>query len=301
MTIGRCCPDTEFILDCVHFYRVLLNYLTTAKKVMKLRLSQKSRGLFTVLTFLSINLVINLGVTIALPSIAQAQRFVPRVKGIPGRNSSGGTRGVGLCAKFQQPLVPITSGESAGLTTQAYPAFTWYLPAMPATDVFFVLQEGGHKIYSTQLSVTGAEQLVTIKLPESRDLPPLQVGKTYTWKFVVQCPPSDGEDASSVNFAITDGWIRRVELSPQRLSSLEKASLADRAAIFAQEGIWHDAVDNWLEARQRSGNDRQLQTGWEALINSVPWNLKPQELERLMQAPITTSSSPPQLVTKTNH
>jgi Domain of Unknown Function (DUF928) len=229
-------------------------------------------------------LMINAGLTIAIAPAAQAQRFVPRVKSGPGRTQGGATRGT-ACAQGQNPLLPITSPEKVGLTTQAYPTLAWYLPAMDPTDVEFVLQENDRNVYTTSFQVTGEAKLITIKLPENSNLPPLQVGKTYTWKFMLHCPSTGSIDS----FAVTQGQIQRVDPSATLSRALPTASPIDRATLFAKEGIWYDAAGNFLESR-RQGDNPQHQASWQEFINSVPWGLEAAQLNQVIQAPIAAAT-----------
>jgi Domain of Unknown Function (DUF928) len=221
---------------------------------------------------------------IAIAPAAQAERFVPRVKSGPGRTQGGATRG--NCKQAEQPLLllPITSPEKVGLTTQAYPTFAWYLPATAPTEVEFVLQENDRNVYSTSFQVTGEAKLITVKLPETSNLPPLQVGKTYTWKFVLHCP------APTENFAPTQGQIQRIIPSPSLARSLTAASPIQRAELFAKEGIWYDATDSFLTARRQADNPQSL-ASWQEFIKSVDWGLDPVQLNQVIQAPI--AAAPP--------
>jgi Domain of Unknown Function (DUF928) len=219
---------------------------------------------------------------IAIAPAAQAQRFVPRVKSGPGRTQGGATRGT--CKQGQTPLLPITSPEKVGLTTQAYPTFAWYLPDTAPTEVEFVLQENDRNIYSTSFQVTGEAKLITVKLPETSNLPPLQVGKTYTWKFVLHCT------ASTENFAATQGQILRIVPSPSLTQSLRTASPTQRAELFAKQGIWYDATDSFLTARRQADSPQSL-ASWQEFIKSVDWGLDPAQLNQVVQASI--AAAPP--------
>jgi Domain of Unknown Function (DUF928) len=221
---------------------------------------------------------------IAIAPAAQAQRFVPRVKSGPGRTQGGATRGT--CEQGKQPLLllPITSPEKVGLTTQAYPTFAWYLPATGPTEVEFVLQENDRNVYSSSFQVTGEAKLITVKLPETSNLPPLQVGKTYTWKFVLHCP------ASNENVAATQGQIQRIVPSPSLTQSLSTASPTQRAELFAKEGIWYDATDSFLTARRQADSPQSL-ASWQEFIKSVDWGLDPAQLNQVIQAPIAAAAT----------
>lgn len=224
----------------------------------------------------------NFGMMINLAPLAQAQRFIPRGTGTPGRTQGGGTRG-NFCEEGSSPLIPIVSPEKVGLTTQPYPSFTWYLPATEPTIVEFVLQEGDRNLYATSFQVTGEAKLVTLELPQNSNLPPLKIGTTYTWKFILHCQKT----AAVGNFAVTQGRIERVTLSQQLSQKLKHTSLPERAKTFAQEGIWYDATSSWLEARRQTDNPELMQ-GWQELIRSVPWGLNAKHLDQVIKAPIST-------------
>jgi len=65
--------------------------------------------------------------------------------------------------------------------------------------------------------------------------PPSDLGQEYVWTVVARCP-SAGEIYARAS-------LRRVELTSELEKALSVArSNQDRARIFAQQGLWHDAL-----------------------------------------------------------
>ncbi|MBD0395798.1 MAG: DUF928 domain-containing protein, partial [Microcoleus sp. C1-bin4] len=95
-------------------------------------------------------------------------------------------------------------------------------------------------------------------------VPPLEVGKDYTWKFTVVC---DAQDRSSDQ--LESGIVRRVELSADILRELENADPREKTFIYAQNGIWQDALSNLAATRRANPNEPVFQTDWESLLDSV--------------------------------
>ncbi|MBD0309458.1 MAG: DUF928 domain-containing protein, partial [Microcoleus sp. T1-bin1] len=101
-------------------------------------------------------------------------------------------------------------------------------------------------------------------IPADTNVPPLEVGKNYTWKFTVVCDPDDRSSD-----LLESGIVRRVELSADILSQLENADPRLKTFIYAENGIWQDALSTLATARRANPNERVFQTDWESLLESV--------------------------------
>jgi hypothetical protein len=77
----------------------------------------------------------------------------------------------------------------------------------------------------------------------------------------------DAEDRSSDQ--LESGIVRRVELSADILRQLENADPRQKIFIYAQNGIWQDALSNLAAARRANPNAPVFQTDWESLLDSV--------------------------------
>ena len=162
-------------------------------------------------------------------------------------------------------LIALMPENKIGRTVSDYPTFFFYLPQPNAELAEFLLQdENGNVIYQQDLTIKNLSGVIGISIPANTNVPPLEVGKKYTWAFSLVCDPEDRSGDK-----IESGVVRRVELSPDILSELEKADPRQKTFIYAKNGIWQDALSNLAAARRANPNERVLKTDWESLLDSV--------------------------------
>jgi len=194
-------------------------------------------------------------------------RFVPPREDMdapPTRRVRRSVRG-GCASSNQLSLTALVPKNNIGRTVSDYPTFFFYLPQTDAELGEFILEdESGNQIYQQDLTIKNLSGVIGVSIPANTNVPPLEVGKDYTWKFTVVCDP---EDRSSDQ--LESGVIRRVELSADILSELEKADPRQKTFIYAQNGIWQDALSTLAAARRANPNDTDLAADWESLLDSV--------------------------------
>ena len=208
----------------------------------------------------------------------------PRVTDGPGSTESGGPRFIqptedidgpptgrvrtvrGGCGSSNQvSLTALVPKNKIGRTVSEYPTFFFYLPDTEAELAEFMLEdESGNKIYQQDLTIKNLSGVIGVSIPANTNVPPLEVGKNYTWKFTVVC---DAQDRSSDQ--LESGIVRRVELSPDILRQLENADPRQKTFIYAENGIWQDALGTLAAARRANPNDPDLAADWESLLGSV--------------------------------
>ena len=165
----------------------------------------------------------------------------------------------------QLSLTPLVPKNKLGRTVSDYPTFFFYLPQTEAELAEFTLEdESGNQIYQQDLTIKNLSGVIGVSIPANTNLPPLEVGKKYTWIFSLVCDPQDR--ASDL---LETGIVRRVELSAEILRELENANPRQKTFIYAQKGIWQDALGTLAAARRANPNDRDLAADWESLLDSV--------------------------------
>jgi len=171
----------------------------------------------------------------------------------------------GCASSTQVSLTALVPKNKIGRTVSDYPTFFFYLPQTEAELAEFLLEdESGNQIYQQDLTIKNLSGVIGVSIPANTNVPPLEVGKKYTWKFTVVC---DADDRSSDQ--LESGVVQRVELSADILSQLEKADPRQKTLIYAKNGIWQDALSNLAAARRANPNDPVLKTDWESLLDSV--------------------------------
>ena len=219
------------------------------------------------------------------PSPVAVIRFIPPPpppsadRGAPsGRRQGGASRG--QCPAGELPLtalVPATqksldskSGNSGlntvefvwGLTTAAHPTLWFYLPyaIAPELPIEFVLQdEQDNDIYHTTLTTSTPPGIFHLQLPTTAT--PLAVGKMYHWYLIVNCDP----DAPPM----VEGWVQREAVNPALASQLQQATPRQQAALYAQHGIWYDALTALAELRRTEPQAITPKNDWASLLQSV--------------------------------
>jgi hypothetical protein len=156
------------------------------------------------------------------------------------------------------------------------------LPQPNAELAEFILQdENRNLIYEQALTIKNSSGVISVSIPANTNVPPLEVGKNYTWVFSLICDPDDRSADQ-----IEKGTVRRVELSADILGELENADLRRKTFIYAQNGIWQDALGNLAAARRANPNELVFQTDWESLLDSV-------RLREISQEPIVEMEAQP--------
>jgi len=209
--------------------------------------------------------VLAFSLSLTAPSPIFAQTYVPPDRGLPGRREGGGTRGICLAQPTLTALMPPTN---FGRTTRADPTLYWYIPQNRAGAAEFeLLNEKEETVYKTQVPLSHQSGVIQITLPSANPVAVLEVGKTYHWYFSLVCDPQDRSGD-----VITEGWIERSAPDATLTHRLDKATGGDRAALYAEAGIWYDALDTLAELRTLSPNDPTVVRSWNNLLTSVGLN-----------------------------
>jgi hypothetical protein len=228
----------------------------------------------------------------SLPGSESISFRSPPNQGEPKQSESGGGRGQCLQHKSQIPLLtPLTPGTVQGLrkitgvepelvaarvveyptlTIVEHPTFFIYVPPTSAQQAEFILTEQidknqSREVYYTTLTLPRTPGIVSVKLPEERS--PLKIGKVYQWYFALKCDSQPGlmPDGDSSGNPYVLGWIQRTELDPSLVKVLDKAKPLERAALYGNNGIWHELLTTLVELQHSQPETTHL---WKNLLTS---------------------------------
>lgn len=190
---------------------------------------------------------------------------LPPGQGAPsGRRDGGASRGNCPDHGDLAGLVPITDGRVWGQTTTANPTLWFYLPAAvtPAMPMELVVQDAADNfLYATTLTVDVAAGNLAIALPESVTLP---INEPHYWTLALFCDPERPEASVFVR-----GTIERVTAARlEPLTASTERSLA-QAQIYADGGMWYDALTILGELRQADATDADSQAAWATLLEQI--------------------------------
>ncbi len=206
----------------------------------------------------------------------------------PGRLSTISGRSLGMgsrdfCPEVQKPLralVPFKEREAGkpnnelisatpmdvwGLTTVEHPTFWFYVPYtknINGASAEFVLQDGEeNEVYRSAVLLPAKPGIINVTLPATTAS--LQVNKNYRWFFKVSC---SGQQSVPVH---VEGDIQRVNLNPSLEKELATAQPRDKIAIYANNGIWFEALTLLAQLRKANPNDTSLVSDWQSLLESI--------------------------------
>lgn len=204
------------------------------------------------------------------PAWTLSQTFKPPDRGAPPRTEDSGTRSGPSAASSQRPLRLLLPNVRPtptrfGFTVSNYPTFFAYIPQSRArTGGFILLDDRNQLVYWTSFPMPKEASIVSISLPPTAS-PPLEVGKWYKWYLIVLGNPDRWGNGGISDF----GWIQAIEPSETLANQLQNATPRDRPALYAEAGIWHDALASLVDLRRSQPNDATLAADWEELFNSA--------------------------------
>jgi hypothetical protein len=217
------------------------------------------------------------------PTESGGPRFIQPTEDID-EPPAGTVRSVpsGCASSSQLSLTALVPKNKIGQTVSDYPTFFFYLPQTDAELAEFILEDqSGNQIYRQDLPIKNVSGVIGVSIPANTNVPPLEVGKKYTWIFSLVCDPQDRSSD-----LLESGVVRRVELSAEILRELENADPRLKTFIYAQNGIWQEAVSNLAAARRANPNDPVFKSDWESLLGSV-------ELGKIADEPIVEMEAQP--------
>ncbi|MEA5505874.1 DUF928 domain-containing protein [Halotia wernerae UHCC 0503] len=191
----------------------------------------------------------------------------------PGGRVRGGARRSPLCLEAEPKLtalVPSTKAPASvinvwGWTTKANPTLWFYVPYTKnsAYSTEFVLQDQqSNPIYRQAIALPNQPGVISISLPANA--PALEVNKQYRWFLTVYC-----EQEKQSPPIYVEGMIQRVNLNSKVTQQLQTATPLQQSAIYAQNGIWHEALTTLAQLRQKDSQDAALKTAWRDLLTSI--------------------------------
>lgn len=204
---------------------------------------------------------------LSLPSTAKYRP--PSTLQLPGGRQGAATRsGCEIDGDTFEPVLPTSN---YGQTTAAYPTVYWYQNNHQFSWARFELFATQAKkldsipLYSSTFRLGQAPSLVSLSLPSQSGLPPLEVGRDYLWRVTLICSQKGPEDRTAVGSPpFIEGWITRVEPSPTLRSQL--SDTAQKYEVYAEQGLWYDAISDLVNRRRQQSQDPQLKKDWQDLM-----------------------------------
>lgn len=210
----------------------------------------------------------------------------PRNRGVPPAAAGAGTRN-GSCVPSSEDKLPLTAFApksssdkegQLGLTVSDRPTFIGYIPKANAENGELLILENvspnnDRLIIRQSFPLSDRSGIVSINLPATSRT--LEVGKMYKWKLRIVCNPDDRSQDVQSNTV----WVQRIQPDSTLTNQIKNATPTNLSAVYAEAGIWHEALASLVKARQAQPTDSTFVANWEQMLKSVG-------LDPFVQAPI---------------
>lgn len=193
-------------------------------------------------------------------NVAPHLRFRPQTTGAPSVRVTGGSRGTGDATLTLDVLAP----NETGITTLEQPSLFWY-QSKPANAKFelTLLQENKIKPL-VQFSVDRSSKAGIQRLKLSEHGVKLSPGVEYQWVIALITDPDNRSSD-----LVASGVIKRVEPTAELKQKVQKSSPASLPAVYAEEGIWYDALSVLSDQIDAQPNNKALRDSRADLLRQV--------------------------------
>jgi hypothetical protein len=170
----------------------------------------------------------------------------------------GGSRGAG--APSLTALVP----EGRALTSLEQPSLSWYLssPTAAPIEVTVTDDRAVKPLLEVRLPPPAQPGVQRIRLADHGVR--LEPGIQYKWFVTVVVDP-----ARRSRDVLAGGTIERVEPSPELTARIAQARPETLPMIYAEAGLWYDALGAITDLLERAPDDRTIREGRAQLLQQA--------------------------------
>ena len=170
-----------------------------------------------------------------------------------------GSRGAG---DNSGPLLNALVPDHPGLTIKGQPTLYWYLarPVNSPLELTLIDGQASQPLLEIKLGIPDKPGVHHLQLSHQA----LKPGIKYQWSIAIV--PDPNQRAADI---IASGFIQRVA-PPQALAArLQRASPRELPYIYAEEGLWYDALEAISVLIDSAPRDKALRTQRAALLEQV--------------------------------
>jgi len=196
----------------------------------------------------------------AKPATSSVVIYKPAKGSAPAARVTGGSRGNGDATITLDVLAP----DDTGLTTKEQPSLFWY-QSKPAKARFeLTLIEADKTKPVLRVNVERAANAGIQRLRLADHGVKLAPGVEYQWVVALV---TDSDNRSSD--LVASGFIKRIEPSAELKAKIAGASPSSLPAVYAEAGIWHDALGSLSDLIDAQPDNQALHTERAELLRQV--------------------------------
>ena len=167
----------------------------------------------------------------------------------------------------------IAPENGLGFTFDDYPYFFWYFPGVESDSIPVVFTLIGQetrevngrtrtrptKVYEQELNLARSGIIAFALPPESE---PLEEGQEYKWRVQINCTR---QTTMFLSYSIQ----RKSTDNPELEAKLANASADRHPVIFAESGVWFDALKMIALQLQQAPGDSILEADWNNVLKLI--------------------------------
>ena len=186
--------------------------------------------------------------------------YNPPSRGAPGGRIGGGTRGGGQNVFVLSVLAP----DHSAFTTSEQPSLYWFIskPTSLPIELTVMDPQGVQPILETRVPAPTKPGIQRVRLADYNIH--IAPGAAYRW-FVAVIPDADRRSKD----ILAGGAIERVDLQQDVKAKLARASEKEIPFIYAQAGLWYDALKSISDLIDAAPQDQELQNQRTALLKQI--------------------------------
>jgi hypothetical protein len=186
--------------------------------------------------------------------------YKPPKRGAPGGRVGGGTRGI----QREVFVLSVLAPDHSGFTTSEQPSLYWFISAATSLPVELTVMDpqGVQPILETRITAPVQPGVHRVRLSDHNIR--LSTGAPYRW-FVAVVPDADRRSKD----ILAGGAIERVDLSEELKLKVAKAKKFELPSLYAEAGLWYDAVAAISELIEAAPKDQGLRKERASLLTQV--------------------------------
>jgi uncharacterized protein DUF928 len=186
--------------------------------------------------------------------------YKPPLRGAPGGRIGGGTRGVAGETLALSVLAP----DDRALTISEQPTLYWFISSRTAFPVEVVVMDPGGIRPLLELTIAPPTHagLHMIRLADHGIR--IEPGIAYRWYVAVV--PDAGRRSRDI---LAGGSVERIVPPPDLSATLERAGRDERVFLYANAGLWYDALTAVTDMVDQSSGDPAPRQQRAALLKQV--------------------------------
>lgn len=196
-----------------------------------------------------------------IKTTAKVPAYKPPFRGAPAGRVGGATRGTTERESFS---LMVLAPDHAGFTTQDQPTLYWYIskPTTYPVEVTVVERRAAKPLFEKVLKAPDAGGIHALRLADYG----IHISRDTQYKWFVTLVI----DAEHRSKDILAGGIITLIDAPAGLSAkLEAAGSGGEPFVYAEEGLWYDALDSISRIIETSPNNAEPRRQRAALLEQV--------------------------------